>query len=240
MKYKHINKGKRRRARRHKRKCKVLAKLIFEFKDYYDESSIKKLWFYGETPLTNFAWRADPSAIGEGPYTVSDERWFRVSIGGLKMLEDNRIDINFRKGKTDSALHLACHNKNHILVSMLIDNGAEINILNRFNKTPLHKGISCPKCLCLLLDNGADINIKSNKGLTPLSELFNKMKIGYFSDGVKNSIIKSLNILFQYNVISLTPDFINEHYSRILLIYKNVMKNWAYDGKKWSKIDIPN
>ena len=114
------------------------------------------------------------------------------------MLEDNRIDINFRKGKNNSALHYACHHGNHILVSMLIDNGAEINILNRSNKTPLHEGISFPKCLRLLLDNGADINIKSNKGLTPLSEFFNGLKIGYFSDGLKRMLAESLNILFPY------------------------------------------
>mmetsp|Transcript_21898 Transcript_21898/g.28688 ORF Transcript_21898/g.28688 Transcript_21898/m.28688 type:complete len:434 (-) Transcript_21898:290-1591(-) len=76
--------------------------------------------------------------------------------------------INETSGQ--SPLHLAVQNGNMKLVKMLVQKGANTNLLNSNQATPLHLACIVGKCeiVKFLVFNGADISIKSKYESTPL------------------------------------------------------------------------
>ena len=59
-----------------------------------------------------------------------------------------------------SPLHFAYEKGDLDLIGKLLDRGADINILDRNNKTVLHKAVDQlkPKIVKLVLERGADVN----------------------------------------------------------------------------------
>ena len=70
----------------------------------------------------------------------------------------------------DTDLHRAAKNGHAETVSLLLDNGADINAKNRDGQTALHVAAKYghDAIVSLLLDNGADIEAKNIDGSTPL------------------------------------------------------------------------
>jgi len=77
---------------------------------------------------------------------------------------------NLRDVDRKTPLHLATYNRMSNCVSKLINHGAEVNALTRFQSTPLHYAgfVGTIICAQLLLEHGADINAKESWGQSPL------------------------------------------------------------------------
>lgn len=71
---------------------------------------------------------------------------------------------------TSRSLHQAVVNGDIDQVNLLISKGADVNVRNRMNWTPLHTAIQNRRqaIVELLVTKGADINAKDNRGQTPL------------------------------------------------------------------------
>ena len=87
-------------------------------------------------------------------------------------------DVNELDYNNLSALFYACQNGQYEMAKSLIQNGANIEIKDRFGKTPLsmavfwynvNNSVSDGKLIKLLIDAGADINAKNIAGVSPLS-----------------------------------------------------------------------
>ena len=76
------------------------------------------------------------------------------------------IDLNSHRGQNmDTPLHLAVNNGNIIICTMLLKNGAKVEVLNVNNVTPLHIAIAHGniKIVNVLLSYGADIHRKDKE-----------------------------------------------------------------------------
>lgn len=88
------------------------------------------------------------------------------------------VDVDERDYNNLPALFYACQNGQYEMAKSLIQNGANIEIKDRFGKTPLsmavfrynvNNSVSDGKLIKLLIDAGADINAKNIAGVSPLS-----------------------------------------------------------------------
>jgi len=71
----------------------------------------------------------------------------------------------------NTALHYACQHGHHKCVELLLEFGANINVLGAYNDTPLHRATHYGnyKCVEILLKHGANINAVDEYNTTPLS-----------------------------------------------------------------------
>jgi ankyrin repeat protein len=128
----------------------------------------------GETPLHNASWKGHESVIS--------------------LLLEKGADVNVKDNDGKTPLHCACgyngcespillvgetplHKaswKGHeSVISLLLENGADVNINDKDGKTPLHYACGyngCESIVSLLLEKGADIEAKDKSGWTPLHE----------------------------------------------------------------------
>lgn len=84
----------------------------------------------------------------------------------------------------NTPLHTATFNREEELASFLVENGADVNAVNRYGGTPLqfaaaNGGLKIAK---MLIEKGADVNASSNNGNTPL----------HFAAGNRKESIRSL------------------------------------------------
>ncbi|KAL3891287.1 hypothetical protein ACJMK2_003550 [Sinanodonta woodiana] len=91
-----------------------------------------------------------------------------------------KIDVNWKgkdKGKRGySALHLAAYFGHRDVVQLLLENDADVNILNNDGDTPLHKAAYTGResTVMLLLEHNADVNIRNAEDQTPKDVSQNK------------------------------------------------------------------
>jgi ankyrin repeat protein len=87
--------------------------------------------------------------------------------GVQKLLENPALDINFMDHHGHFPLKEACWS-NTIIVELLLDKGANINLANEDGWTPLICAASINRVdvIKILLSNGADINLKNKDGKT--------------------------------------------------------------------------
>ncbi|MCF6768524.1 ankyrin repeat domain-containing protein [Thiotrichales bacterium 19S11-10] len=87
----------------------------------------------------------------------------------VKKILGNTVYINASDDMV-TALHHAVKHSNFQMAEILLDKGADINVLNENFGTPLHFAVSQnnQEMVQFLLKKGADINIVNNEGLTPL------------------------------------------------------------------------
>ncbi|MEG4173133.1 MULTISPECIES: ankyrin repeat domain-containing protein [unclassified Microcoleus] len=80
------------------------------------------------------------------------------------------LDINARDQYGDTPLHLAVQNNRPEIVSLLIANGAKVNVENASGNTPLHLAVqnNRPEIVSFLIANGAKVNVENASGNTPL------------------------------------------------------------------------
>ncbi|MCU0547580.1 MAG: ankyrin repeat domain-containing protein [Oscillatoriaceae cyanobacterium Prado104] len=90
------------------------------------------------------------------------------------------LDINARDEYGNTPLHRAVQDNRPEIVSFLIANGAELNVKNESENTPLHLSRSGntplhlavqnnrPEIVSFLITNGAKVNVKNESGNTPL------------------------------------------------------------------------
>ena len=82
---------------------------------------------------------------------------------------DSGLDGGWLGGKT--VLHRAAWGEYEIAV-LLLENGADVNVKDRWSETPLHQAVAhhSGKIAVLLLENGADVNAKGFHDYTPLHD----------------------------------------------------------------------
>ena len=79
----------------------------------------------------------------------------------------NKLTLEKRDRNQRTAIHYAVKNSNENVLTMLLQNGALVNVQDQHGDTPLHLCISYNQA-DLLITHGADIEIKNKNGETPL------------------------------------------------------------------------
>ncbi|KAM6395726.1 LOW QUALITY PROTEIN: uncharacterized protein O9250_012685 [Rhynochetos jubatus] len=90
---------------------------------------------------------------------------FGVPLLLVLSLWTNLTYLGFR-----TALHLACANGHVDVVTSLVENKWELNLLDGDNRSPLMKAVQCQQeeCVAVLLQRGADVNLADADGNTAL------------------------------------------------------------------------
>ena len=120
-------------------------------------------------------------------------------LSHVKVLVKNNADVNAHGGKLkNKPLHEALFNPNKVkrkvsrrsqhnesfeIVKHLLDNGAEVNAVNKYSTTPLHscciEGLA--DCAKLLLDKNADFTLKAGKAAKESTPLHFAAEYGWAS-----------------------------------------------------------
>lgn len=90
-----------------------------------------------------------------------------VDIANMLILRGANIDA---KNKEDgmSPLHIAASRGMDDIVDVLINNDADVMVLNNYGETPLHLAANV-SVAAMLLDAGADVNAMDDRGCSVLS-----------------------------------------------------------------------
>ncbi|KAM6425240.1 uncharacterized protein O9250_002726 [Rhynochetos jubatus] len=95
-----------------------------------------------------------------------------VASGALAPLRQalKKCGIAGRAKAERTALHLACANGHVDVVTSLVENKWELNLLDSENRSPLMKAVQCQQeeCVAVLLQHGADVNLADADGNTAL------------------------------------------------------------------------
>lgn len=88
-----------------------------------------------------------------------------------KLLESGMLQVNKQYESGNTILHLAAKNADHKAIKLFLDNGANVNIRNDANETPLHlifpsKASNERKreCVEILIQHGADYDVVNVEG----------------------------------------------------------------------------
>lgn len=105
-----------------------------------------------------------------------DDLFYKIidkeNLGALSMIDDI-VNINFQDKNGYSYLHAAAQSGSIEIIKKLLSKGADIDIRDKFGKTPLMVAISeyHPEyrndraIIDLLIENGADIEAKTNSNI---------------------------------------------------------------------------
>lgn len=109
-------------------------------------------------------------------------------------LENNLFKVNFQDTETgESRLHKAIEKKEKSIINLLISHGANVNLKDFNNNTPLHILINSPdlEIAEILVFNGASLHEMNNDGITP-SNVFdiNRLIILHEQKELKKSFAK--------------------------------------------------
>jgi len=150
----------------------------------YVGSDVNEKDEFGKTPLL--------ALVSE---TNTDGESYDLYTGLIDEFIRKGADVNYMANGM-SALHLAAKENNDAYCMKLIENGANVNILNNNNESPAF--IACRflsvDTLELLLDNGANINLVNNngQGLLDITGIDNVIEDLRFKERLRKTIIKKL------------------------------------------------
>jgi hypothetical protein len=104
--------------------------------------------------------------------------------------------INQRNKGGATSLHIACRESNFEIAKILIENGANVNILNNNNETPafIASRFSSENTLKILLDNGANIHLVNNngQGLLDIVGIDNEIEDLRFKEYMRKTVVREL------------------------------------------------
>lgn len=107
---------------------------------------------------------------GNTPLHVACNSIYAINVEIVKLLLKYPLDINSRGLDDVTPLMYAIMKRDITVVNILIENGADVNIPNKYGKTPLMVAADMFKdddtIIKLLLDNGADPYQKNNYGVS--------------------------------------------------------------------------
>ena len=111
--------------------------------------------------------------VGCGP-NIHEATW-TGNIELIKQLTDSNIDVNVKRDRGETPLHIAARFSYYEVAKLLISKGADVNVRNDFGWTPLHEaaysfteGRGPIRTVELLISKGANVNSKGESGGTPL------------------------------------------------------------------------
>lgn len=167
-----------------------------------------------------------PRYRGQHPYVVQYPIYLAIynsDLSYLKILLQYKANPNvFATVEKKSPLHNAIVNgkrdKRIEIIEILLENGADINIQNAFQKTPLHTVAAVigiyknSEIFLYLLKNGADPNIPDKYGETPAYYIQEKLE-SYEKDGYKVPMLESMiealkekGVVFPVEKIKMPPN----------------------------------
>ena len=142
----------------------------FSFLGSYD--IVKALWNKGARPSIL---KLDQSTILHSAVRTQDETGDEARAEILQMFlscekhgSDLKAAINLQNNKGWTALKLAARRNLERCVEVLLDNGADPDILDEEEFSPLHNAVTFPAIVKLLLTKAKNINCQNNIGETPL------------------------------------------------------------------------
>ncbi|KAJ5669155.1 hypothetical protein N7462_010225 [Penicillium macrosclerotiorum] len=132
------------------------------------------------------------------------------SIEELKsrLLNSTKLEINAQDPDVgDSALHYSATRNNPDITRLLIDHGADLDIMNKYGRTPLHLTslYNSIDVTPVLLDAGADMELKDQWGDSPLTtamyyeERISTMLVAHGANLPKSR--RELNVLLEQAVV---------------------------------------
>lgn len=89
----------------------------------------------------------------------------------IRLIEQEGCPVNGKAGWYDTPLHCACFADKYEVIEYLLSKGADVNLRNRPNETPLMSACTFKaniRAIDLLIKHGADVNARDNEGRTPL------------------------------------------------------------------------
>ena len=106
--------------------------------------------------------------ITKGLYSSLHEIVIRTDIDELRKVDFTKVDVNEKSEKGNTPLVLAVHN--YTMCEILLKNGADPNIKDKFSETALHyvAKFGDPDTVKLLIQYGANVNEQSVYDATPL------------------------------------------------------------------------
>ncbi|MCX8524718.1 ankyrin repeat domain-containing protein [Chryseobacterium formosus] len=108
--------------------------------------------------------------FGNTPLHVACNPIYDTNVEIIKLLLKYPLDINSRGLDDVTPLMYAIMKRDITVVNILIENGADVNIPNKYGKTPLMVAVDMFKdddaIIKLLLENGADPYQKNNYGVS--------------------------------------------------------------------------
>ena len=111
--------------------------------------------------------------VGCGP-NIHEATW-TGNIELIKQLTDSNIDVNVKRDRGETPLHIAAIFSRYEIAKLLISKGADVNARNDDGFTPLHEaaysftgGPGPIRTVELLISKGANVNSKGESGGTPL------------------------------------------------------------------------
>ena len=111
--------------------------------------------------------------VGCGP-NIHEATW-TGNIELIKQLTDSNIDVNVKRDRGETPLHIAAIFSRYEIAKLLISKGADVNARNDDGFTPLHQaaysfteGPQKIRTIELLISKGANVNSKGESGGTPL------------------------------------------------------------------------
>lgn len=92
------------------------------------------------------------------------------NVNALKSFLTRGMPVNLGEGKKTTLLHAAAYYDRAAYMKVLIDAGANLNMLDSYGQTALF--LACERrsfsCIDLLIKKGADVNIKDPDGRSPI------------------------------------------------------------------------
>lgn len=175
--------------------------------DFDDDGGLHSKWGLGEEGGDQVFWpleqsqvaarqtgRERPFARTEGPQRRGITDAISPARPYLTDDEQEYVPARPRAGQETAtrSLHQAVVNGDIDQVNLLISKGADVNLRNRMNWTPLHTAIQNRRqaLIELLIAKGADINAKDNRGQTPLHVAVNTSQ----KDAVELLIAKGADV----------------------------------------------
>ena len=111
--------------------------------------------------------------VGCGP-NIHEATW-TGNIELIEQLTDSNIDVNVKRDRGETPLHIAAIFSRYEIAKLLISKGADVNARNDDGFTPLHQaaysfteGPQKIRTIELLISKGANVNSKGESGGTPL------------------------------------------------------------------------
>lgn len=153
---------------------------------------IKLLLLKGADPNAKYA-MDKKSLLHDISNSATSRDYYKQSVEVAKVLFEFRVDVNATDNKSETPLHRAKLAEDNRIISLLVENGADVNAQDKYGRTALI-GIAAaantsPENSKLLIDLGADPNIRTTEGKKAIDFLYDRKKRQREN---KNNRIKSL------------------------------------------------
>ncbi|CAC5361213.1 unnamed protein product [Mytilus coruscus] len=114
----------------------------------------------------------DPSHVEERDGTGRTPLYYAIHFKHMEILHhllENSCEVNSSAHDGSTALHQACHDGNHVGLSLLLQCGGDFTIQDTQGRAPIHWAVTTKttECLKYLIANQADVNVRDKDGLTP-------------------------------------------------------------------------